>query len=184
MCLSPASMHQNGTREGARTLFVLFLCLLRAWSSHKRSKSVGQTSEWIDAIMKRFRKRKSWLTLPKETKLVFREEWFSRQILKGKHFTVEGPQRQRKQHGDPHKASNSLGHSWSADWQARQESDRGGLIRTQVGLWSNGKLWQVIALGGWKGRDVRPGEETAPVTFFSLLCGQREQMRQQHLDQQ
>ena len=66
----------------------------------------------------------------------------------------------------------------------RQESDHGRLIRTQVGLWSNGRLWQVIALGGWKGRDVHPGEETAPMIFVSLLCGQRELMRQKHLDQQ
>ena len=82
-------------------------------------------SEWTDAIMKRFRKWKSGLTLPKTTKIVSREAWFLRQILKGKqHFTrwraAEGPQRRRKQLGERHNPSDSLEHS------GRQESKRGG----------------------------------------------------------
>lgn len=75
--------------------------------------------------MKRFRKWKSWLTLPKKMKIVYREACFLRQILKGKqHFTrwrtAEGPQRRRKQLGELHKPSNSLEHS---GWQESKCGD-------------------------------------------------------------
>lgn len=88
--------------------------------------------------MKRFRKRKSWLTLPKKTKVVYGEAWFSRQIFKGKqHFTgwrtAEGPQRPGRQLGERHKLSDSLGPSGSAAWQAGRSQNVGAPKRMPVG---------------------------------------------------
>ena len=63
------------------------LCFPELGAVIKAQKSAGQVSEFIDATMTGFRKRKSWSTLPRVMKMVFREEWFWRQIFKGKHLT-------------------------------------------------------------------------------------------------